>query len=254
MTFELFKKKQKRNKIFILSSQILITTFFIIIWQYLSDKNYIDTFITSSPKNIINTLISLYSQNNLFIHIFVTIKETIISFTITSILSIIIALFLYNFNTLSKIIDPYLTLLNSLPKVALGPIIIIWMGANIKSIITMSVLISLIVSIQTILNGFNNTDKLKMKLMDTFNASKVQKIIYLVLPHNKETILSTLKINISMCLIGVVTGEFLTSKAGIGYLILYGSQVFNLDLVLTGIFILIIISIIMYKIVVNFSK
>lgn len=254
MTFELFKKKQKRNKIFILSSQILITTFFIIIWQYLSDKNYIDTFITSSPKNIINTLISLYSQNNLFIHIFVTIKETIISFTITSILSIIIALILYNFNTLSKIIDPYLTLLNSLPKVALGPIIIIWMGANIKSIITMSVLISLIVSIQTILNGFNNTDKLKMKLMDTFNASKVQKIIYLVLPHNKETILSTLKINISMCLIGVVTGEFLTSKAGIGYLILYGSQVFNLDLVLTGIFILIIISIIMYKIVVNFSK
>ena len=178
MTFELFKKKQKRNKIFILSSQILITTFFIIIWQYLSDKNYIDTFITSSPKNIINTLISLYSQNNLFIHIYVTIKETIISFTITSILSIIIALFLYNFNTLSKIIDPYLTLLNSLPKVALGPIIIIWMGANIKSIITMSVLISLIVSIQTILNGFNNTDKLKMKLMDTFNASKVQKIIY----------------------------------------------------------------------------
>ena len=145
-------------------------------------------------------------------------------------------------------------MLNSLPKVALGPIIIIWIGANTNSIITISVLISIIVSLQTIYNSFENTDKIKIKLLNSFNASKKDILLYLILPSNKNTILSTLKINISMCLIGVITGEFLTSKAGIGYLILYGSQVFNLNLVMTGIFLLMIISFIMYKLVLYISK
>ena len=140
-------------------------------------------------------------------------------------------------------------MLNSLPKVSLGPIIIICLGANTKSIIVMSILISLIVSIQTILTGFQNTDKLKIKLLHTFKASKKDILLKLVLPSNKNVIISSFKINISMCLIGTITGEFLTSKAGIGYLILYGSQIFNLDIVMSGIVLLVIISIILYKIV-----
>ena len=113
----------------------------------------------------------------------------------------------------------------------------------------MAILISLIVSIQTIYNGFINTDKLKIKLLKTFNASKKDILINVVLKENKSTILNSFKINISMCLIGVIMGEFLTSKTGIGYLILYGSQVFNLNLVMSGIFILTIISIVMYKLI-----
>ena len=118
----------------------------------------------------------------------------------------------------------------------------------------MAILISIIVSIQTIYNGFINTDNLKIKLLNTFNATKKDILFYVVIPSNKRTIINTLKINISMCLIGVIMGEFLTSKAGIGYLILYGSQVFNLDLVMTGIFLLTIISIIMYKVISEISK
>ena len=154
-----YLKKLKRNKIKILFYQIAIFVIFIIIWQYLSNKNLINTFITSSPKNIIITLKNLYTNNNLMFHILVTTKETLISFTITTFLSLLISIILYNFKIISKILDPYLTVLNSLPKVALGPIIIIWIGANTKSIITMAVLISIIVSIQTIYNGFENTDK-----------------------------------------------------------------------------------------------
>lgn len=247
-------KKIKLTKLLILFSQIALFIFIILIWQILADKELINTFITSSPRDIIKTLITLYQDNNLFIHIWVTIKETLISFTITTVLSILIAITLYNYKLLSKIIDPYLTILNSLPKVALGPIIIIWIGANIKGIITMSVLISIIVSIQSIYNGFINTDKVKIKLLKTFNATKSQILFNVILPSNKSTIISTLKINISMCLVGVIMGEFLTSKAGIGYLILYGSQVFNLNLVMTGIFLLIIISIIMYKLICIISK
>ena len=249
MTYDKYIKQIKKKKTIILFSQILVLIFFIFLWQFLSDKNIINSFITSSPKKIIATIISLYHDNNLLFHIYTTIKEIIISFIITCILSILISIILYSNDTLSKIIEPYLHAINSLPKVALGPIIIIWIGSNNRSIITISVLISLIVSIESIYNGFKNTDKLKIKLLKTFNASKKDILTKLVIPSNRSTIKSTFKINISMCLIGTITGEFLTSKAGIGYLIIYGSQVFNLDLVICGIFILLIISIILYKIV-----
>ncbi len=254
MTYKKYISKIKKNKIIIHLSQIAIFILFITIWQILANKNYINTFITSSPKNILITILNLYRQNNLLFHIWITIKEVLISFIITSFLSIFIATILYNYKILYKILDPYITLFNSLPKVALGPIIIIWIGANIKSIITISVLISIIVSIQTIYNGFENTDPLKIKLLKTFNANKKDILFNCVIPSNKSVILSTLKINISMCLIGVITGEFLTSKAGIGYLILYGSQVFNLNLVMSGIILLMIISYVMYNIILYISK
>ncbi len=249
-----YLRKLKLNSLLISITQISIFIFFIIIWQFLASHNYINSFITSSPSKILSTISKLYIENNLFIHIWITIKETIISFMITTLLSIIISIILYESDFLSKVIDPYLTILNSLPKVALGPIIIIWIGANQNGIITMAILISIIVSIQTIYNGFINTDKLKIKLLKTFNATKKDILFNVVIPSNKSTIINTLKINISMCLIGVIMGEFLTSKAGIGYLILYGSQVFNLDLVMTGIFLLTIISIVMYKVIEKISK
>ena len=249
-----YLRKLKINKLLISITQISIFIFFIIIWQFLASHNYINSFITSSPTKILSTISKLYIENNLFIHIWITVKETIISFMITTLLSIIISIILYESDFLSKVIDPYLTILNSLPKVALGPIIIIWIGANQNGIITMAILISVIVSIQNIYNGFVNTDKLKIKLLKTFNATKKDILFNVVIPSNKSTIINTLKINISMCLIGVIMGEFLTSKAGIGYLILYGSQVFNLDLVMTGIFLLTIISIVMYKVIEEISK
>ena len=150
---------------------------------------------------------------------------------------------------LEKVMDPYLTVINSLPRVALGPILIIWIGANIKSIIVMALLVSLIITIINVYNGFINTDISKIKLMKSMGTSKFQMLYYLVLPSNYRTIISCLKINISMSLIGVIMGELLVSKSGIGYLIMYGSQVFNLDLVMSGIFILMVVSYVMYFLV-----
>ena len=199
-----YLRKLKLNKLLISITQISIFIFFIIIWQFLASHNYINSFITSSPSKILSTISKLYVENNLFIHIWITIKETIISFMITTLLSIIISIILYESDFLSKVIDPYLTILNSLPKVALGPIIIIWIGANQNGIITMAILISIIVSIQTIYNGFINTDKLKIKLLKTFNATKKDILFNVVIPSNKSTIINTLKINISMCLIGSI--------------------------------------------------
>ena len=247
-------KKYKRRKKHILFTQIMIFILLIVIWELLARYELINTFIMSSPSRVIKTIINLYQTNNLFNHIWVTLYETILAFTLTLIISILVSIILYKSDFLAKVVDPYLTLLNSLPKVALGPILIIWIGANEKSIITMGILITIIVSIQSIYNGFKNTSPNKIKLMKTFNASDKDIFLKLVFPQNVKTIVNTLKINTALCLVGIIMGEFLTSKAGIGYLILYGSQVFNLDLVMSGIFILVILSILIYKIITYIEK
>lgn len=150
--------------------------------------------------------------------------------------------------------DPYLTVLNSLPKVALGPIIIIIFGANINSIIIMALLISLIITISNVYSGFVHTDRNKIKLLMSFGATKRQMLKYLIIPSNYHTIINSLKINVGMSLVGVIMGEFLVSKEGVGYLINYGSEVFNLNLVFAGIFILLLVSYLMYLMVVYIEK
>ena len=249
-----YLKKKKRKKILILLMQIAILATIIITWQLLADFKIINTFITSSPSNVVKTIITLYNDNNLFNNIWTTIYETIMSFSLGTIIGIIIAIILWYSNFLYKVIDPYLTIINSLPKIALGPIIIIFFGANIKSIIIMALLISVIVTIITVYNGFISTDKNKVNLLKSFSATKYQIFKLVILPSSYQTIISSLKINISMTLIGVIMGEFLVSKQGIGYLINYGSQVFNLNLVISGIIILMIVSYIMYIIVSYIEK
>lgn len=241
-----YLRKIKRDKILVILSQVFILVFLIWLWQYASDKGYINTFISSSPKNVISTIVDLYNSNNLFIHIWITLYETIISFLLGTILGIIVAIIMWYSKFLSRVIDPYLTIFNSLPKVSLGPILIIWVGANIKSIIVMALLISLIITIINVYNGFSSTDINKIKLLKSFGANKFQILKLLILPSNYPVIISSLKINVSMSLIGVIMGELLVSKQGIGYLIMYGSQVFNLDLVISGIFILMVVSYLMY--------
>lgn len=243
---KLFLKKRKRRKALIILTQLLILISLVIIWELLAKYEIINTFISSSPSKVISTITDLYKANNLFKHIWVTVYETIISFGLGTFLGIIIAIILWWNNFIYKVIDPYLTIINSLPKVALGPIIIIYFGANINSIMIMSLLISVIVTIITVYNGFIKTDKNKINLLKSFKASKWQIFKIVILPNSYSTIISSLKINISMSLIGVIMGEFLVSKEGIGYLIMYGSQVFNLNLVISGIIILMIVSYLLY--------
>lgn len=194
--------REKRNKVIVVITQFAILIFLILLWQFLANHGLINTFIASSPKNILNTIVHLYQENNLFHHIWITTYETLISFTLGTLLGILIAIVLWANRFIYKVIDPYLTILNSLPKVSLGPILIIWVGANINSIIVMALLISVIITIITVYNGFNSTDVNKIKLLKSFGASQYQILRYLILPSNYPTIISSLKINISMSLIG----------------------------------------------------
>lgn len=249
-----YLKKLKQEKFLILFIQITIVLVFIFLWEYCSSHGIINSFIYSSPSKIVASLKQLIVTNNLLPHIFCTLKEVIISFLGGIFLGLSIALILYEFRIIDKICEPFLVTLNSLPKVALGPLIIIIAGANLKSIIIMALLINLIVTIMNFYSGFISIDDNKQLLMKTFKANRLQILKYLVIPGSINTIISSLKINISMTLIGVIMGEFLVSKKGVGYLIIYGTQIFNMDLVMAGIIILIIMSIVLYKIVLLFEK
>lgn len=199
-----YKNKLLINKILVIFTQITLLILLLIIWQLLADFELINTFISSSPKKVIETIISLHEQQNLYHHIWITVYETIISFGIGTILGTIIAIILWWNKFLYKVFDPYLTIINSLPKVALGPIIIIWAGANINSIIIMALLISVIVTIITVYNGFVSTDQGKINLLKSFKATKYQILKYVILPSSYSTIISSLKINVSMSLIGLL--------------------------------------------------
>ena len=248
-----YLRKIRKGKFFVLGSQILLLVGFIGLWEYLAKNNIIDSFITSSPSRIINTFAN-FSGNNLLEHIRVTVYETVVGFTIGTVLGCIIAIILWWSNFIARVLDPYLVVLNSLPKVALGPIIIIWVGAGTGAIIVMAVAISLIVTILDILNGFLNTDKELIKMVKTFNANKYQILTKIVIPANSATFINSLKINIGLSLVGVISGEFLISKAGLGYLITYGGQVFKLDLVMTSIVILGIVAALMYGVISALEK
>ena len=249
-----YLKKQNRIRLSVFICQIVLLVFLLVIWQLAADYGLINTFIASSPKNVFHTITNLYLQHNLCHHIWITTYETCLSFFLGTILGIGIAIVLWYHPFLSKVVDPYLTIFNSLPKVSLGPILIIWVGANTKSIIVMALFISLIVTIISVYNGFMSTDINKIKLMKAFKANKRKMLQFLIMPYNYKTIISSLKINISMSMIGVIMGELLVSKSGIGYLIMYGSQVFNLDLVISGIFILMIVSALLYFLVKYLEK
>ncbi len=242
---------RKRN---ILVSQLALLVAFFVLWELLANLRFIDPFITSQPSRVVRTLVNLYNEGSLFTHVSITLIETIIGFISGTLIGTMIAIILWWSDFLSRVLDPYLVVLNSLPKIALGPIFIVWIGSGTAAIITMALTISLIVTIISVLNGFKEVDQDKIKLLKTFGATKAQILRKVILPSSIPTIISALKINVGLSWVGVIVGEFLVSKAGLGYLIVYGGQVFKLDLVMTSVLILSVAAALMYKVVAYFEN
>jgi len=246
------KMKIRRTATWII--RLLIVVLLFAFWEIAGNLKLIDSFVTSQPSRMVKTLVNLYTDGNLLLHIGVTCLETVAGFIIGTILGIIVATVLWWSEFTSHVLEPYLVVLNSLPKVALGPIFIIWIGAGPTAIIAMALAISLIVTILEVLNAFLQTDQDKIKLVETFGANRMQVFIKVVFPSNIPAMINALKVNVGLSWVGVITGEFLVSKAGLGYLIVYGGQVFQLDLVMTSVIILAAAAALMYQGVVLLQK
>ncbi len=226
--------------------QVLILVVLFVGWEIGARTGAVDVFFFSSPSRIWNTIKTLHSNGELFFHAWITLKETLIAFGIATSLGILLAIILWWSEYLRKIIEPYIVTLNSLPKIALGPIIIIWMGVGSQAIITMAVLIVVIVTTLNVMTAFLNADKSLIATLKSFGANKFQIFLKVVLPASVPDIISTLKVNVGLSWIGSIMGEYLACKAGIGYLLIYGGQVFNLDLVMTSVVILCLMAALMY--------
>ncbi len=237
--------KRRNDKIITLVLQIGLLVTVLGFWELAAQLGWIDSFIMSSPSRILKTLSSM-DPKELFKHIGYTLGECVVGFLVASLLGVIIAVVLWRFTRLRRVLEPYIVVLNALPKIALGPIIIIWVGAGAQAIIVMTVLICIIVTIISVLNGFMSVDEGKLLLMRSMGASNFQILTKLIFPANVPALVNMLKINVGLAWVGTIMGEYLVSTAGLGYLIIYGSQVFKMDLVMASTAVLCLLATAMY--------
>lgn len=251
---EEFLKGVKRKKRNIIITRILILVTFFALWEILGDLRIIDPFLTSTPSRMVKSFIKLYTEGTMVGHIMITCYETIIGFTLGTLMGVVIAIMLWWSDFLCKVLDPYIVVLNALPKVALGPIIIFWAGNGMKAIVIMALLISVISTIISVLSGFREVEEDKIKLLKTFGASKYKILTNLIIPSSTPTLMSALKISVGSSWVGVIMGEFLVAKKGLGFLIVYGGQVAQLDMVMMSVVVLAVIAYLMYEVVHYFEK
>ena len=249
--YQLKLKKEKRN---IIIFQVLLVICLFGFWELFSQIGVLDKFLFSCPSEIFVLLVENIKSNEIFIHVGYSLLETLIALVIGTISGIFIAILLWFSPKACKIMDPFLVVLNALPKTALAPILIVWAGTGVKGIVVVAISLSLVMTIISELNFFKSVDNEKIKMLKTFNASKLQILFKLILPANYVNLISLVKINIGLTWVGVIVGEFLVSRFGIGYIVVYGGQVFKMDLVMMGVFVLALLAFVMYLVTAMIEK
>ncbi len=242
--FLLSRIHQKRKIRFL---QISIFILFVAVWEGATRLGAVDPFVFSSPSRIARCFVELSGDGSIYYHIGVTLFETFLSFFLIMAVGILVAVLLWWNPVVARVSEPYLVVLNSLPKTALAPVFIVWLGNNMKTIIVAAVSVAVFGSIITLYTAFCSVEEEKVKLILTLGGSRIDILRYIVLPGNAHTIVSNMKVNIGLSLVGVIIGEFLAANAGLGYLIVYGSQVFKLDYVILSIVILCVVATGLYK-------
>lgn len=244
---EEFVKNHRRHHHQISTMRTLIFVLFLILWETSSRLGWIDSFFFASPSRVLRCCLEQFQTNGLLSHIGVTLFETIVSFLLVLLFSLLAATLLWYSRKMSEVLEPYLVVLNSLPKSALAPLFIVWLGTGTTTIIVAGISVAVFGSIISFYTGFQQVDPEKVTLIYTLGGSRRNAFTKVVLPGSIPILLSTAKVNIGLALVGVIIGEFLAARRGLGYLIIYGSQVFQLDMVITGIIILCIIALGFYK-------
>lgn len=251
---ELFVRSQKRQKIFVKLCQLLILLLFLILWETAVTFNWIDGFIFSSPSRICKTFYQMCIDGSFFLHLGTTLAEVFVSFTLIIAIGYMIAVLLWFLPNLSKILEPYFVVLNSLPKSALAPLLIVWLGANIRTIIVAGISVAIFGTILSLYTAFMESDSEDELLILTLHGTKRHILTKVLFPSTLPTLISLMKVNIGLALVGVIIGEFLAARQGLGYLIIYGSQVFKLDWVIMAIVVLCIVAVGLYGLIGQLEK
>jgi NitT/TauT family transport system permease protein len=241
--------RERRGRLSVRGTQLAILLVFLVLWEVLPKAHIVNPMLTSYPSTLWPTFVELLQGTpqmaSILTHTWFTVFATVVGFTAAMLLGTAIAAMLWWWDALYKVLDPYLVVANAMPKTAFVPIFYIWLGATM-SIYGMSLAISLFITVLMIYSGFQGIDPNKIKLAQTFGATKGQILTKVVLPGSVPTLIAALKVNAGLSLVGVVVGEFQSASIGLGYLIQYGSQIFKMNIVMTAITILAIVSSLMY--------
>ncbi|MBE3589794.1 MAG: ABC transporter permease [Firmicutes bacterium] len=232
-----YLRRVQRERWTIIGLRAGFLVFLLLAWQAVVDLGWIDHFVVSSPREIWETAVRLARAHQLWIHVETTFLESVAGFTLGTLIGVVLATLLWWSPLFARVADPYLTVLQALPKIALGPVFLIWLQ-QYEAILAIALAISVVVSVMMVYTGFHQTDPDRIRLLRAFGASDAQIWRIVVLPGSLPTIMSALKMNVGMALTGVIVGEFLVGRQGVGYLIVYGGQVFQMSLVMTGVAIL----------------
>ena len=244
-----YLRQQIRNKRVITMMRIIIFVSFFILWETAARFGWIDDFIFSSPTRVVQTLAEMIADRTFFGHLSITLIETIVSFLLVIGCTLAVTILLWLNEGISKTLEPYLVILNSLPKSALAPLLIVWLGANYRTIIVTGMSVAIFGSILSLYTNFMEVEQDKIKLIRTLGGNRKDILVKVMIPANIPNILSLMKVDIGLCLVGVIIGEFIASRQGLGYLIIYGSQVFKLDWVLMSILVLCVIAMALYGVI-----
>lgn len=242
-----FIAKEIRHRRQVVIVRFMLLVLLLVLWELAADFGWINSFIFSSPSMIAKCLLGMAADGSLFLHTGVTLLETVVSFALVVAVGLAVALMLWCSRSLSEILEPFLVMLNSLPKSALAPLLIVWLGNNMRTIIVAAISVALFGSILTLHTGFSQMDGEQVKLIYSLGGSRRDVLLKVLLPGSLPLIISNMKVNIGLCLVGVIIGEFLSARAGLGYLITYGSQVFAMTMVVTAIVVLCLMSVVLYQ-------
>lgn len=243
---QLFLLAHRRHHHFVHFARIFMLLLFLTVWELFADFHIIDSFFFSSPSRVVACFVRMVSERSLFTHIGITLTETVISFFLVALVSLSTATLLWYSRRLSEILEPFLVVLNSLPKSALAPLLIVWLGTGMDTIIAAGISVAIFGAIINLYTGFLQADPEKLLLIRTLGGTRRDCFFKVVLPASIPVILSNMKVNIGLSLVGVIIGEFLAARRGLGYLIIYGSQVFQLDMVISSILLLCVIAMLLY--------
>ena len=246
----LYQQQQYKRKIHFL--RIFIFVLFLVLWELAADLSWINIF--SSPKRLVACFVQMLMGGTIWQHVSITLLETMISFVLVILFTILIAVLLWAKKSVSDVSEPYMVVLNSLPKSALAPLLIVWLGGNYKTIIVTGMSVAIFGSILSLYQGFLSVDPNQMKLIETLGGNRRDILTKVVFPANIPNLFSVMKVDIGLCLVGVVIGEFISSRRGLGYMIIYGSQIMKLDWVILGIVILCLIAMGLYQLIVWLEK
>lgn len=252
--YQKYMSKKKLKTWLVLLTQFILIMSFIFLWDFASKSKLVDPLIFSSPSKIATHLFKTISDGSILPHIGITVGETIAGFILGTLLGTIIAGLLWWFPFLARVVDPILVVLNSMPKVALGPLLIVGLGPGFNSIVAMTLLVTVIITTINIYNRFRETEQGYLKVVALFGANRFQCFYHVILPSSFPVIISTLKVNVGLAWIGVIVGEFLVARSGLGYLIIYGFQVFNFTLVLSTLVVIAVVATFMYQAVSLFER